>query len=78
MTCPTTYPSLKMYRFTEVCNVAVWVIVLPTALPKSFLEIDENGWIVCGIVNFLVIVMWWCNMSIIFAVKKSGPGKVCL
>lgn len=79
---PTAYPLLKKYRCREVCAVAVWLVAVPTALTKVLIH-DSASTVVrnvidiasCGIMGVMVAVMIWCNVTVLRALKQSGPGR---
>ena len=76
---PTSYPLLKQYRCRELCSASGWLVTLPAATMKGLsdeLRILRKSETIDAVAYgvLVLIVMVWSNLTILKALKKSGPA----
>uniref|UniRef100_W5NM61 G-protein coupled receptor 4-like n=2 Tax=Lepisosteus oculatus TaxID=7918 RepID=W5NM61_LEPOC len=72
---PITFTGLKDHKYRAACSVVVLVITLAYAIAKAIggIENFEKVFTVSILTAFAFMV--FCNISILWALKRSGPGK---
>ncbi|KAJ3602169.1 hypothetical protein NHX12_029928 [Muraenolepis orangiensis] len=75
---PTVYPLLRTYRCREACALSVWLVSMPTAVLKAFsleLKIKSHSIdsVSYSVLMAMVVVMVWSNVTMLKALKMSGP-----
>lgn len=79
---PRHYAILKTYKFREVCSAVSWAVTLFFSLAMIYAVIFKLAslslvfysaiTVMCGATVFTIIT---CNLKILHALKKSGPGR---
>lgn len=78
---PTSYPSLKKYRFREVCAAAVWLVSVPMSFASIFAAdavssvTDSFGTLPAVWLMTTLIMVVHSSISIAKALKKPGVGN---
>nr|XP_015194394.1 PREDICTED: hydroxycarboxylic acid receptor 2-like [Lepisosteus oculatus] len=72
---PITFTGLKDHKYRAACSVVVLAITLAYAIAKAIggIENFEKIFTVSILASFAFMV--FCNISILWALKRSGPGK---
>ncbi|KAJ3602170.1 hypothetical protein NHX12_029929 [Muraenolepis orangiensis] len=75
---PTFYPLLRTYRCREACALSVWLVSMPSAVLKAFsleLKIKSHSIdsVSYSVLMAMVVVMVWSNVTMLKALKMSGP-----
>ncbi|MBN3303709.1 GPR35 protein, partial [Amia calva] len=72
---PITYMTFKGPRYRMACSAVAWIITLSLCTLQSLhlIRFDE----IEGIAAFYIVVpvMGFCNISILRALRQSGPGS---
>ncbi|XP_028814866.1 proteinase-activated receptor 3-like [Denticeps clupeoides] len=72
---PITFTELKDRRHRAVCAAVVWLITLAYALARCVGKFPnfEKTFVVMILATFAIMV--FCNISILSALRQSGPGR---
>nr|XP_015194390.1 PREDICTED: G-protein coupled receptor 4-like [Lepisosteus oculatus] len=72
---PITFTGLKDHKYRAACSVVVLAITLAYAIAKAIGGIENFEKIFTVSILTAFAFMLFCNISILWALKRSGPGK---
>ncbi|XP_062391581.1 G-protein coupled receptor 35-like [Sardina pilchardus] len=72
---PILFTGIRDNRVRAAVTVLVWGLILAYALTKSLLGVRSTTEYFSGVILFAFAVMVFCNVSIIWALRKSVAGK---
>nr|XP_015194392.1 PREDICTED: G-protein coupled receptor 4-like [Lepisosteus oculatus] len=72
---PITFTGLKDHKYRAACSVVVLAITLAYAIAKAIGGIENFEKIFTVSILTAFAFMVFCNISILWALKRSGPGK---
>ncbi|XP_066520168.1 G-protein coupled receptor 35-like [Hoplias malabaricus] len=72
---PIVFTSIRDNRIRAVVSVVVWGLVLAYALTKCILGVMSVNEVFSGLILSAFCLMVFCNLSIIWVLRKSVAGK---
>ncbi|XP_070408923.1 proteinase-activated receptor 3 [Nothobranchius furzeri] len=72
---PVLYSGYRDKNARVVVCVVVWVLMLPYSITKSILGILSVTDIFSGVILFAFAVMVFCNISVVWVLRRSVAGK---
>ncbi|MBN3322746.1 GPR4 protein, partial [Atractosteus spatula] len=72
---PITFLRIKDRKYRLTCSVSVWTIILAFSIHFALNKTDYNEQIFTAIFTMAFIVMIFSNLSILRALRQSGPGR---
>ncbi|XP_048105005.1 P2Y purinoceptor 1 [Alosa alosa] len=72
---PILFTGIRDNRIRAAVTVLVWGLILAYALTKSLLGVRSTTEYFSGLILFSFTVMLFCNVSIIWVLRKSVAGK---
>ncbi|XP_065150113.1 P2Y purinoceptor 1-like [Paramisgurnus dabryanus] len=72
---PIVFTGIRDNRIRMGVSVVVWGLILPFALTKSILGTRSVNEVLGGVILFALFLMIFCNLSIIWVLRKSVAGK---
>ncbi|KAL2087255.1 hypothetical protein ACEWY4_018314 [Coilia grayii] len=72
---PILFTGIRDNRIRTAVAVLVWGLILAYALTKSILGVRSTTEIFSGVILFAFAIMVFCNLSIIWVLRKSVAGK---
>lgn len=72
---PVLFTGLRDNRIRIGISVAVWGFILAYGLTKCILGVISVNEVFSGVILFCFAVMVFCNISVIWALRRSVAGK---
>ncbi|XP_056607555.1 P2Y purinoceptor 1-like isoform X2 [Triplophysa dalaica] len=72
---PIVFTGIRDNRIRIGVSVFVWALILPVALTKSILGVLSTNEVFSGLILSALFLMVFCNLSIIWVLRKSVAGK---
>ncbi|KAA0713482.1 P2Y purinoceptor 1 [Triplophysa tibetana] len=72
---PIVFTGIRDKRIRIGVSVFVWALILPVALTKSILGVLSTNEVFSGVILSAFFLMVFCNLSIIWVLRKSVAGK---
>ncbi|KAJ8406705.1 hypothetical protein AAFF_G00296210 [Aldrovandia affinis] len=72
---PIVFTGIRDNKIRVVLSMLVWVLMLAYALTKSLVGVTSTTKIFTGLILAAFSVMVFCNLSIIWVLRKSVVGK---
>ncbi|XP_035246815.1 proteinase-activated receptor 3-like [Anguilla anguilla] len=72
---PITFTELKDRNHRSVCAAVVWLVTLAYAAAKCVGNIPDFGKAFTIMILAAFTIMLFCNVAILNALRKSGPGR---
>ncbi|XP_062854190.1 P2Y purinoceptor 1-like [Trichomycterus rosablanca] len=72
---PIVFTGIRDNRARHAVSAVVWALVLAFSITESIVGVIAVSDVFAGIILFAFFVMVFCNLSIIFVLRKSVAGK---
>ncbi|XP_036378116.1 P2Y purinoceptor 1-like [Megalops cyprinoides] len=72
---PIVFTGIRDNKIRVAFSLLVWALALAYALSKSIVGVDSTTSIFTGLILSAFIIMVFCNLSIIWVLRKSVVGK---
>lgn len=72
---PILFTGIRDNRIRKAVTALVWGLILAYALTKSLLGVRSTTEIFSGFILFAFALMVFCNLSIVWVLRKSVAGK---
>ncbi|XP_062322134.1 G-protein coupled receptor 35-like [Osmerus eperlanus] len=72
---PILYTGIRNNKIRAAVSVAAWSLILAYGLAKSILGVMSVNEIFSGLILFSFALMIFCNISVVWALRRSVAGK---
>lgn len=72
---PILFTGVRDHRIRIGISALVWALILAYGLTKSILGVVSVNRVFSGVILFAFAVMIFCNISIVWALRRSVAGK---